>query len=320
MCTARGLEITAARWRLVIALGLLLAALIGLSLGLLGGGGSILTVPILVYVLGFGAKQAIAMSLAVVGATSLFGAVSHWRSGNVKVRIALVFGSVAMAGTYLGARLAIFFTGAAQLALFALVMLIAAVFMLRDGRALDPHESIVGEPVDPATTLPLASILSRSPARVSFAIIVVEGLAVGVLTGLVGVGGGFLIVPVLVLLGNLTMRQAVGTSLVVIAMKSAAGFLGYLGQVEIPWGFMTLFTAVSVVGILIGAWLVQFVPQGMLKRAFAVFLVVMGCSILYQNRAVVLPGGDPPPAASTREPPGSGEWDGLSSSQRRMDG
>ena len=251
-------------------LGILLAALIGLSLGLLGGGGSILTVPIFVYVLGLGAKEAIAMSLAVVGATSLFGAVGHWRAGSVNLRVAGIFGVVAMAGTYLGARLAIYFSGAAQLALFAVVMLAAAVFMFRPQRLPVGMEST-------GKAMPLA-------------LIVVEGIAVGILTGLVGVGGGFLIVPALVLLGKVPMKQAVGTSLLVIAMKSAAGFVGYLGQVAMDWTFMGTFTAVSIAGILLGTWLVRFVPQHALQRAFAVFLLLMGGFILYQNRAVVLPG------------------------------
>jgi uncharacterized protein len=258
-------------------LGLSLAALIGLSLGLLGGGGSILTVPIFVYVLGFGAKESIAMSLAVVGAVSLFGAVGHWRAGNVRLRLALLFGAVAMVGTYLGARLAVFFSGPAQLALFAVVMLVAAFFMFRDRPVVAPPAP--GEPPLPV-------------ARISRRLVVVEGLAVGVLTGLVGVGGGFLIVPALVLLAKVPMKQAVGTSLVIIAMKSATGFLGYLGQVEVPWAFMTLFTAVAVAGIFAGTWLVRFVPQAALRRAFAVFLVVMGGFILYQNRAVLLPQED----------------------------
>jgi uncharacterized protein len=264
-------------------LGLALAALIGLSLGLLGGGGSILTVPIFVYVLGFGAKEAIAMSLAVVGAVSLFGAAGHWRAGNVNLRVALVFGLVAMVGTYLGARLAVYFSGAAQLALFAVVMLLAAVFMMREGkpaRAVGEEEAMGG-----AAALPGGAPAGRMP----LGLIVVEGLAVGALTGLVGVGGGFLIVPALVLLGGIPMKQAVGTSLLVIAMKSASGFLGYLGQVEVPWGFMTLFTAVAVVGILGGTYLVRFVSQAALKRAFALFLLVMGGFILYQNRGVFLP-------------------------------
>lgn len=255
-------------------LGLLLAVLIGLSLGLLGGGGSILTVPIFVYVLGYDAKEAIAMSLAVVGAVSLFGAVGHWRAGNVNLRVALIFGVVAMAGTYLGARLAVYFSGAAQLALFAVVMLLAAVFMFRGGPA---PRAAAGAGEEPAV------------AEMPLLLIVVEGLAVGALTGLVGVGGGFLIVPALVLLGRLPMKQAVGTSLLVIALKSAAGFYGYLGQVAVPWAFMTLFSAVAIVGILGGAYLVRFVPQHALKRAFAVFLVVMGSFILYQNRSAIAP-------------------------------
>ena len=268
----------------MILLGLALAALIGLALGLLGGGGSILTVPIFVYVLGFDPKAAIAMSLAVVGAVSLFGAVGHWRAGNVDLRVALTFGAVAMVGTYLGARLAVYFTGAAQLALFAVVMLLAAFFMLREKKPAAAELAAGGAAAPP---MPLA-------------LIAVEGIAVGVLTGLVGVGGGFLIVPALVLLGKLPMKQAVGTSLAVIAMKSGAGFVGYLGQVEIPWAFVALFSSVAVAGILGGTYLVRFVPQAALKRAFGVFLVVMGGFILYQNRGVFLP--DPAGARAAAEP------------------
>lgn len=257
----------------MVLLGFALAALIGLALGLLGGGGSILTVPIFVYVLGFDAKQAIAMSLAVVGVTALVGAVGHWRARNVNLRVGLIFGAVAMVGTYLGARLAVFFSGAAQLALFAVVMLMAAYFMFRDERSrasAKPEQPVIARP------MPLG-------------LIVLEGIAVGVLTGLVGVGGGFLIVPALVILGRIPMKEAVGTSLLVIAMKSFAGFAGYLGQVEVPWAFMTAFTGVAVAGILAGTYLVRFVSQAALKKAFAVFLVVMGSFILYQNRHVVLP-------------------------------
>lgn len=258
----------------MMIVGIALGALVGLALGLLGGGGSILTVPIFVYVLGFDAKPAIAMSLAVVGATSLFGAAGHWRAGNVDLRVATLFGAVAMAGTYLGARLAVFFSGAAQLILFAGVMLLAAWFMFRPAKV---------------------EVEGRAPAslrEMPLALIAAEGLVVGVLTGLVGVGGGFLIVPALVLLGKVPMKQAVGTSLLVIAMKSAAGFLGYLGQVEVAWGFMAVFTTVAVAGILLGTHLVRYVPQAALQRAFAVFLVVMGTFILYQNRAVLLPASD----------------------------
>jgi uncharacterized membrane protein YfcA len=253
-------------------LGLLLAGLMGISLGLLGGGGSILAVPILKYVVGFGAKEAIASSLAVVGLSSLFAAIGHWRAGNVNLRVALTFGTVAMAGTYLGARLAVFFSGAAQLALFGVVMIVAAYFMFREN---GPNVAEDGPDGD------------FSGKGMSYGLIVVEGLAVGVLTGLVGVGGGFLIVPALVVLGNVPMKEAVGTSLLVIAMKSTSGFAGYLGQVEVRWGYLALFTAVAIAGSLGGTYLVRYVPQGALKKAFAVFLVVMGAFILYQNRGVI---------------------------------
>ena len=268
-------------------LGLALAALIGLSLGILGGGGSILTVPIFVYVLGFGAKEAIAMSLAVVGTVSLFGTFSHWKAGNVNLRVATIFGVVAMAGTYLGARLAVYFSGAAQLLLFAVVMLIAAFFMFREKEPIAAEvgetDALEGAPVKPG---------GADVKEMSLGLIAMEGIAVGILTGLVGVGGGFLIVPALVLLGKIPMKQAVGTSLLVIAMKSAAGFVGYLGQVEVPWDFMAIFTAVAIAGIFAGTYLVKFLSQAVLKRGFAVFLVVMGVFILYQNRGVILPGSD----------------------------
>lgn len=280
-------------------LGLALAALIGLSLGMLGGGGSILTVPIFVYVLGFGAKEAIAMSLAVVGATSLFGAASHWRAGNVNLRVALIFGVVAMVGTYLGARLAVFFSGAAQLALFAVVMLLAAYFMFR-GRREPAGEAARG-------AVPATPEARERAGGMPLGLIVVEGIAVGVLTGLVGVGGGFLIVPALVLLGKLPMKEAVGTSLLVIALKSFAGFYGYLGQVEVAWVFMGVFTAVAVVGIVVGTALVRRVPQRTLQRAFAVFLMVMGSWLLYQNRGVFLPGAESPEEGPAVEAPAVGQ-------------
>jgi uncharacterized membrane protein YfcA len=253
-------------------LGFSLAALIGLSLGLLGGGGSILTVPILVYVLGFGAKESIAMGLAVVGVTSLFGAAGHWRRGNLQFRAALVFGAVAMAGTYAGARLSVFISGAAQLLLFAAVMLVAAFFMFRNGRkeaALAARKEAVHAP---------------EPRKAPFPVMAAAALGVGGLTGLVGVGGGFLIVPALVLLVGLPMKQAVGTSLLVIALNSFVGFAGYLGHVEVPWVYLGVFTAIAVAGILAGTWASHFVSQAMLKRAFSAFLVLMGVFILFKNR------------------------------------
>lgn len=246
-------------------LGFTLAALIGLSLGILGGGGSILTVPIFVYVLGFGAKQAIALSLSVVGVTSLVGALGHWRAGNVQARTALLFGSVAMVGAFAGAKLAALLSGGMQLMLLGLVMLAASVSMFRR-RSGDP---VAGR------------------RRAAPLLIGVVGVTVGILTGIVGIGGGFLIVPALVLLAGVPMKQAVGTSLLVIAMNAAAGFAGYLGQVPIDWGFLAGFTAVAVAGILAGTYLIRFVSPDALQRAFAVFLLVVGGLVLYQNRQVL---------------------------------
>jgi len=261
-------------------LGFSLAALIGLSLGLLGGGGSILTVPILVYVLGFGAKESIAMGLAVVGVTSLFGAVGHWRRGNLQLRATLVFGVMAMAGTYAGARLSVFVSGAVQLLLFATVMLVAALFMFRNSRkeaAVAARKERAPEP---------------RPRKAPFLVMVAAALGVGGLTGMVGVGGGFLIVPTLVLLVGLPMKQAVGTSLLLIAFNSFVGFAGYLGHVEVPWTYLGVFTGIAVAGILAGTWASHFVSQAALKRAFSVFLVVMGIFILYENHDALaaLPG------------------------------
>jgi uncharacterized membrane protein YfcA len=255
---------------LVDILGLILAAVVGLSLGLLGGGGSILTVPIFVYVLGFDAKEAIAMSLAVVGVTSLFGAVGHWRAGNVNLRVALIFGAVAMVGTFIGARLSVFVSGSVQLLLFAVVMLLAAFFMFRGrfGASAEPGEQPGG-----VAKMPLPQIIA-------------EGLVVGIVTGLVGVGGGFLVVPALVLLGKVPMKQAVGTSLLVIAMKSASGFVGYLDQVSVDWGTIAAFSGVAIGGILLGTMLVRYIPQEALRRSFAGFLVVMGVAIVFQNSGV----------------------------------
>lgn len=246
----------------------LLGLAIGAALGLLGGGGSILTVPIFVYVLGYPAKDAIAMSLAVVGVTSLVGVLGHWRSGNVRGRTAVVFGGVAMGGTLAGARAAALLTGTTQLVLFGCVMLGAATVMFRGARR--------------------ASMAAASaPAKHGGAALVAAALGVGALTGLVGVGGGFLIVPALVMLG-LPMRAAVGTSLLVIAGNCAVGLYGYLGQVHLAWADAALVTAGTVPGILAGTYANQFVPQATLRQAFAVFLVLVGAFILYQNSGAIL--------------------------------
>lgn len=247
---------------------LLLAVLIGLAIGLLGGGGAILAVPIFVYMLGFGAREAVASSLVVVGIASLFGAAEHWREGHVRLRVALVFGLFAMAGSFGGARLAAFLSEAFQLTLLAVVMPVAAFFVFRE------NDSDEGEAKDGADEGFPAWAHLGLPAL---------GMAVGMLTGLVGVGGGFLIVPALALLAKTPMKEAVGTSLLVIAMNSASGFLGYLGRVEIQWGLLALFTAVAVAGSFAGTYLARFIPQVALRKVFAIFLVGIATFILYEN-------------------------------------
>jgi hypothetical protein len=251
----------------VVVLGFALAALIGLSLGLLGGGGSILTVPVLVYVLGFAAKPAIAMSLPVVGITSLVGAGLHWRLGNVRVRTAVTFGIFAMLGAFGGAKAAAFVSGGAQLAILAVVMLGAAASMLRTRRT--------------------ESNANRTATSPRLALIAPVALAVGALTGLVGIGGGFLIVPALAVVGSVPMREAVGTSLLVITLNSAAGFAGYLGTVAIDWSFLAAFASVAVAGALGGTMLGRIVPAPALRRGFGVFLIVVGGFVLYMNRGVL---------------------------------
>lgn len=243
-----------------------LATLIGLSLGLLGGGGSILTVPILVYAMNMDPKLSIALSLAVVGATSLIGVFGHYKNRNIDFKIALIFGPVAMIGTFFGAKLSQFLSGSTQLILFSLIMIIASYFMLK-GR----NEN-----------------LSETRKKLNIPLIAIEGIVVGVITGLVGTGGGFLIVPALVLLAGLSMKRAVGTSLLIISLKSFAGFAGYITIMEIPWEFLAKFTVFSGAGILMGSYLVKFVPQKTLKKSFAVFLIVMGVFILYKNKSVFM--------------------------------
>jgi uncharacterized membrane protein YfcA len=245
-----------------------LALAIGLSLGILGGGGSILTVPIFVYVMGYTAKQAIAMSLVVVGATSLVGAFRHWRAGNVDVRAALMFGVLAMIGARLGAELSRIVPGIVQLSLLGVVMLVAAALMLRprgEGNEPPPRRNVV----------------------FSVAATAGVGLGVGLLTGLIGTGGGFLFVPSLVLLARLPMKTAVGTSLFVIALSTAAGAFGYRGQTAVPWGVVALFTFIAIAGIFVGTRLLRYVSQQALRRAFAYFLFGMSAFVLYQNRAVI---------------------------------
>ncbi len=269
---------------LLIVLG---AIAIGLVLGLLGSGGSILTVPVLVYLAHEPDKIAIAESLAIVGGIALFGAVPYARQKLVDWHSVLYFGVPGIFGTWAGAGLSKWVPGAVQLAMFAIVMLVAAVLMFRGRKTIETPEG--------------AEI-----QRQALWVIALEGLAVGILTGLVGVGGGFLIVPALVLLGGLSMRVAVGTSLLIVAAKSAAGFWKYtdvladLGQ-QVDWGLIGLFMAIGIVGSLVGNSVGKRLPQAQLKRVFAVFLVVMGSFILVREGPRAIAGPSPVAAEAAAE-------------------
>ncbi|WP_406065872.1 sulfite exporter TauE/SafE family protein [Micromonospora sp. NBC_00860] len=245
-----------------LALTIGLAVLIGVSLGLLGGGGSILAVPLLVYVADLPTKEAIATSLLVVGATSVVGVLPHARANRVRWRTGLIFGFAGMVGAYIGGRLAGFIPAAFLLSGFAVMMLATAVTMIRGrrdtkGRAV-PHE------------LPMLRVI-------------LDGLVVGLVTGLVGAGGGFLVVPALALLGGLPMPVAVGTSLVVIAMKSFAGLAGYLSSVNIDWNLAAAVTLAAVAGSVAGGRLAGRIPADVLRKSFGWFVVVMGVLVLVQQ-------------------------------------
>lgn len=246
---------------------LLGAALIGLTLGLLGSGGSILTVPVLVYLVGEPEKLAITESLAIVGCISLFGLLPYARKGLVDWQRFGLFGVPGVLGTMLGATLSQKMSGTVQLSIFAVVMLLAAVMMFRPAGA---EEAEAGP---------------YSPAGTAF-----QGLGVGTLTGIVGVGGGFLIIPALVLLGRLPMRYAVGTSLAIISLNSFSGFLKHwhLTTEPIHWPMIALFAAIGIGGSYVGSRLSGRFNNAQLRRGFAVFLVCMGAYVLAVNLPKVL--------------------------------
>ena len=255
-----------------------LAICIGVSLGLLGGGGSVLALPVLVYVMGIEPKPAIALTLIIVGTVSLFGSIPHARRGNLDFRTVGIFGSATMLGAYLGARIATlpFVTSAFQMLLFGLSMLIAAGLMIYRSNQAKP-----GTNQDE-----LDAIQYLKPAcKYCWLWLMTEGIAVGVLTGLVGVGGGFAIVPALVLLGNIPMRQAIGSSLLIIACNSIAGLLGYLGHVSLDWTLTVSFTFLAGCGTVLGAYLTQFVSTQQLQKSFGYFLLAVATFVLVQNRS-----------------------------------
>lgn len=243
-----------------LILAALLALVIGMSLGLLGGGGSILTVPVLIYILAVPPKSAIAMSLFVVGVTSGVAMLIHARRGRVSFRTGLLFGPASMLGAFAGGRLAHFVPDVILLLGFSLMMLGSAAGMLR-------------KRAEPATQSPAP----HKPPILKTALL---GVSVGLVTGLIGAGGGFVIVPALVLLAGLPIRVAVGTSLLVIMMSSSAAFAGYLGHVEINWLLTGVVTASAIIGSLAGGGLASRIPERSLRTGFAWFVAVMGVALL----------------------------------------
>ena len=246
-------------------IGLVLSAVIGLSLGLIGGGGSILTVPILVYLLGVAPHEAVGMSLAVVGATSILGSYLHWRRDNLELSTGLLFGVAGIVGALLGSPLTKSVSTESLLLIFGLLMFVVAVSMLwRRNHPIDdaPHKPH-----------PVQGVLA--------------GLGVGVLTGFLGVGGGFLIVPALVFFGGLTMKKAIGTSLFVIFLNCVAGFLGHLSQNVFDWQITGMVMALAVGGAIIGTILSHRIAAHRLQSMFAVLVLGVAAFLVVKNYAVI---------------------------------
>ena len=242
-----------------IGIDILLGFVIGLSLGLLGGGGSILTVPALVYVVGQSPQAAVTASLVIVGANSAMGAFTHRSQGTLNWKVALVFGGGGMAAAYLAAGWSKLLPPTALMTLFALLMLVVGLFMI-----FKPQ--------------PTGADSGRG-----WLVTIASGVGVGLMTGFLGVGGGFLIVPALVMLVGLPIRQAVGTSLVVIAMNSLAGFLGHLDGPQIDLQVVGIFVASGLAGALAGARLTRLVHPDHLRKAFAVFVILLAVFLLVDN-------------------------------------
>ncbi|MFM6960709.1 MAG: sulfite exporter TauE/SafE family protein [Schleiferiaceae bacterium] len=270
----------------MILLAYLASLLIGLSLGLLGGGGSILTLPVLVYLFGVGTVEATAYSLFIVGATALASIVPKARAGHVDLRTAFWFGLPSVVAVYLTRAYVMpwipdpIWTGdgwalsksTGLMLLFAVLMLAAARGMIV-GRKPTKAKAEAGADADMEAKQPMGS-------AAQIAIVLAEGATVGLLTGLVGAGGGFLIIPALVLVTGLEMKVAVGTSLTIIAAKSLVGFTGDLGHLDMDWTLLLSVTAVAVFGMILGTLLSKRVASGPLQKAFGWFVLAMGLFIL----------------------------------------
>lgn len=261
-------------------IGHFLAICIGLSLGLIGGGGSVLAVPILIYVMGLSSKMAIATSLVIVGTVSLIGVVPHWMQGNVNFRTVFIFTPLAMLGAYLGAIITKLplITDTFQLICFGIVMALASLLMIRkSGTKILPGKY---HNVNESNEL---NSINQHQRQTSGFLIPLLGLGVGILTGFVGVGGGFMIIPALVLLGGLPMKEAIGTSLLIITANSTTGFLGYLNQVNVDWNLIITFTLAASAGTLTGSYLTKFIDAKDLQKGFGYFVLAVAIFVLVRR-------------------------------------
>jgi len=241
-------------------LALLGAALIGLSLGLTGAGGSIITLPVLVYLAGLPPKEAVGLSLFIVGAAALVGAIRRFRSGEIHLKAVLMFAISGMAGAAGGARLTPLVSGKVLMVIFAVLMLAVAINMLVGKRIeADPK----------AECRPVRCLLA--------------GLGVGVLTGFIGVGGGFLLMPALVKFAKLPLRVATGTSLAVISFNSAAGFVSHFGEAPPRWTLALAFAAIAAAGVLLGSFFAKRLPVARLRQGFAFMVIITGSFVLWQS-------------------------------------
>lgn len=252
------------------------ALIIGVVLGLIGGGGSILTVPVLVYLLAINPVTATAYSLFVVGASSLVGAFNNMKKKLVDFRTATVFSIPAFIAVYITRKYIVpaipdhIFTlwgfdvtkNIGIMLFFAIIMVVASISMIKNNRS---------------------EVIVPTKVKYNYPLIIIEGVVVGVLTGIVGAGGGFLIIPALVLLAKLPMKKAVATSLLIIAVKSLIGFIGDIETMKIDWVFLLIFTALSIVGIFVGGYLNKFIDGKKLKTAFGWFVLVMGIYIIWKE-------------------------------------
>lgn len=256
--------------------GFISAFFIGVVLGLIGGGGSILSVPVLVYLMHINPVTATAYSLFIIGFAALVGALKNMKKGLVDYRTAIVFAIPAFIAVYVTRR---FVVPAIPDTLFSIgdfvltknigVMLFFAILMLLASFSMIRSKS--------------KGLTEDSEVRYNYPLILVEGAIIGFLTGLVGAGGGFLIIPALVLLAKLPMKKAVATSLLIIAVKSLIGFMGDLENIEIDWAFLLSFTSLSVMGIFVGTWLSKFIDGKKLKKGFGWFVLVMGVYIIIRE-------------------------------------